>query len=270
MLEIQSHDMNLDQLCDRLFDPPESLDGGEVPKVAGTLRVPSAPRRIGVPPVQPRGKGNLYMECSPVPARSTAISPIKPRSNRAFAAQRRIDSPPQTTRLARYCLPAFLALGLLCLFFAKPEPRPIDRATATVASVHKPKYETVNIEDLRLFWRVLANNPQVTYEERASFVDPDSGTWRFIYLQMQKADGSQVQIELARALAWLEEHKAEVGGTIYLDMPEVGAQGDAQVLAIEPCAALRTGPAAPSPADSSTPPPSASNSPSPASTSPSV
>ena len=47
-----------------------------------------------------------------------------------------------------------------------------------------------------------------------------------------------VSIELLRSLDWLEDHGAYVGGSVYLDMPEMGACGQAEVLAIEPCPPL--------------------------------
>lgn len=60
-------------------------------------------------------------------------------------------------------------------------------------------------------------------------------TWRSIQLAMHKADGSKVSINLLRPLWWLSEADAQVGGTIFLSMPEMGIEGDAEVLEIGPC-----------------------------------
>lgn len=60
-------------------------------------------------------------------------------------------------------------------------------------------------------------------------------TWRSIQLSMYKADGSLVSINLLRPLWWLEEANAREGGTIFLSMPEMGVEGDADVLEIGPC-----------------------------------
>ena len=46
---------------------------------------------------------------------------------------------------------------------------------------------------------------------------------------------------LLRDCAWLEDHHAHVGGTVWLNMPEMGVEGLAEVLAIEPCPPLEEG-----------------------------
>jgi hypothetical protein len=42
-------------------------------------------------------------------------------------------------------------------------------------------------------------------------------------------------------LTWIEESNAEVGATIFLDLPEMGAQGQATILNIEPCPSIKRG-----------------------------
>ncbi len=42
---------------------------------------------------------------------------------------------------------------------------------------------------------------------------------------------------MLRSLDWIEDYGAHVGGSVFLDMPEMGACGLAEVLAIEPCPA---------------------------------
>ena len=46
---------------------------------------------------------------------------------------------------------------------------------------------------------------------------------------------------LLRDCAWLEDNHAYVGGTVWLNMPEMGVEGLAEVLAIEPCPPLEEG-----------------------------
>ena len=46
---------------------------------------------------------------------------------------------------------------------------------------------------------------------------------------------------LLRDCGWLEDHGAHVGGTVWLNMPEMGVEGLAEVLAIEPCPPLEEG-----------------------------
>ncbi len=60
-------------------------------------------------------------------------------------------------------------------------------------------------------------------------------TWRSIHLEIRKTDGSKAKIDLLRPLWWLEEAKAEVGGTLNLSILEMGIEGDAKILKIGPC-----------------------------------
>ncbi len=46
---------------------------------------------------------------------------------------------------------------------------------------------------------------------------------------------------LLRDCGWLEDHHAYVGGTVWLNMPEMGVESLAEVLAIEPCPPLEEG-----------------------------
>jgi prophage maintenance system killer protein len=62
-------------------------------------------------------------------------------------------------------------------------------------------------------------------------------TWRGINLEVSKNDGSMAKVHLLRPLWWLEGAGAKVGGTIALSMPEMGIEGEAKVLAINPCKA---------------------------------
>ncbi len=50
-----------------------------------------------------------------------------------------------------------------------------------------------------------------------------------------------VDVELLRDCAWLEDNHAHVGGTVWLNMPEMGVEGLAEVLAIEPCPPVEEG-----------------------------
>ncbi len=58
---------------------------------------------------------------------------------------------------------------------------------------------------------------------------------------MDKGDGQIVEIGLLRSLDWIEDYGAHVGGTVWLDMKEMEAEGSAEVLAIEPCPPLEEG-----------------------------
>lgn len=60
-------------------------------------------------------------------------------------------------------------------------------------------------------------------------------TWRAIQLEMPDSAGGTLHIHLLRPIWWIEEQGATVGGTIVLDMSEMGAFGKANVLSIGPC-----------------------------------
>ncbi len=58
---------------------------------------------------------------------------------------------------------------------------------------------------------------------------------------MEHKPGRFVDVELIRPLEWIEEEDAAVGEVIWLELPEMHAAGDAEVLAISACPALETG-----------------------------
>jgi hypothetical protein len=58
---------------------------------------------------------------------------------------------------------------------------------------------------------------------------------------MIKPDGKRLDITLLRPLNWISESQADVATTIFLDLPEMGAQGLAQVLNIESCPTIKRG-----------------------------
>jgi hypothetical protein len=58
---------------------------------------------------------------------------------------------------------------------------------------------------------------------------------------MIKSDGKRLNITLLRPLSWISESQADIGTTIFLDLPEMGAQGLAKVLNIEPCPPIKPG-----------------------------
>ncbi|MFN7769727.1 MAG: HYD1 signature containing ADP-ribosyltransferase family protein, partial [Planctomycetaceae bacterium] len=138
------------------------------------------------------------------------------------------------------------------------------------------RYRTKPIGEIRRGEGVLAANPQMDHAVvKASEIDP--ATWRNIRLRMQKPHGGTLDIVLLRPSAWLAEqvdkfeqlarvdsHSTALGhavrsgqdhagvqldsdvghdsGWIHLALPELGAVGPAEVLAIEPCPPLASGP----------------------------
>jgi RHS repeat-associated protein len=103
---------------------------------------------------------------------------------------------------------------------------------------------TVPIETLRVGRRALT---QCTKDlSRLPGDDPtavDPATWRLVRLQTAKPAGSDnlVDVELLRPLAWIEETRAVAGSQIHFELAELGIDGPACVLAIEPCPEIEPG-----------------------------
>ncbi|MDR2706245.1 MAG: HINT domain-containing protein [Planctomycetaceae bacterium] len=98
------------------------------------------------------------------------------------------------------------------------------------------------IQDVQVGERAIGKNPELTDSERATFFpDPKPTTWRKLTLEMIKSDGKRLDITLLRPLNWISESQADIGTTIFLDLPELGAQGFAKVLNIESCPPIKSG-----------------------------
>lgn len=135
-----------------------------------------------------------------------------------------------------------LALGTALIFGGgrqtsslSPAIRPL---SASVASPVPSSPRTKNIQDVRLGDRVAGRNP---IREQVETVTPDPTTWRAIGLRLDNGEGRYMRVELLRSLDWLESVGAEAGQSIWLDMPELGAVGEAVVTHVEPCPRIATG-----------------------------
>jgi len=105
-----------------------------------------------------------------------------------------------------------------------------------------PGVKFAKIQDIQVGERAIGKNPEINEEDRQSFFpDPDPATWRKLTLEMIKSDGSRLDITLLRPLSWVEESSVESGETIYLDLAELGVQGEALVLTLEPCPTIKPG-----------------------------
>lgn len=94
------------------------------------------------------------------------------------------------------------------------------------------------IEDVRLGERIIGRNPN---RSEAEAIEPDQATWRAISLVMHKPGGEGLSIELLRSVEWIEQYEAVAGNTIFIDLHEMGAVGEANVLAISPCPEIKPG-----------------------------
>jgi len=87
---------------------------------------------------------------------------------------------------------------------------------------------------------VLGENPTGQFDESLGR-EVDPATWRKLTLRAPKRDGTYADVVLLRPQWWLDERGATVGGTALIAVPECGIDGNAEVLAIEPCSPLASG-----------------------------
>ncbi len=118
--------------------------------------------------------------------------------------------------------------------------RPLWCWSTVTTSAAEPATRLVAIEQLQVGQRVRADAP--TDELDLQFgTEVVSEDWRKLTLLAPKRDGSTADVVLLRPLTWLNEQQAEVGGTVFISVPECGIDGNAQVLAIEPCPEILPG-----------------------------
>lgn len=99
----------------------------------------------------------------------------------------------------------------------------------------------VPIEDVRVGMRVIARNPEVSSDERARFVAPDRKTCKLVKLELAGDSPDKLIVETIRPTEWLVEHHVAIGNSVYLDMPELGAEGDALVTFVGDCPPIEEG-----------------------------
>jgi len=104
-----------------------------------------------------------------------------------------------------------------------------------------PATELVPIEQIQVGERVLAESP--TAEEDLQFgADIIPSQWRKLTLSAPKRDGTVADVVLLRPLTWLSEQQGQVGGTVFISVPECGIDGNARVLEIKACPEIADGP----------------------------
>jgi len=140
---------------------------------------------------------------------------------------------------------ALIACLLLAMFFfwhAIPGGKTRSASERTVAPVlyqteqtSATKSVTKNIEDLTVWLVIPAYNPEGGETNALNLERPNEATWRKLTFISPKRDGSTSEITLLRPLWWLEEQQAELGGEVWVEVPECGISGWAKLLSIEPC-----------------------------------
>jgi hypothetical protein len=97
------------------------------------------------------------------------------------------------------------------------------------------KLVTKNIEDIQLGQRVVGRNPLRHETQSPSEIDP--ATWRAVRLHMIQ-NGVEYDLAFLRPLSWLKSTSAVVGGSIHMELHEMGLNGPARVVGIDPCPAI--------------------------------
>ena len=123
---------------------------------------------------------------------------------------------------------------------AQGAPASVGVPSGRTETVYVRRLITQPIETIRIGQRVLGTNPN--RDEVEEFEEPDPKTWRTIEVEQIKPSGKRLYATLLRPLAWIEEELDPETNTIELDLPELGAEGEAKVLAIGPCPPIASGP----------------------------
>ena len=110
-------------------------------------------------------------------------------------------------------------------------------AIASVSDVNRQSTlaASMNIEDVRPGQRVVGRNPLRNQTQAPSQIDPT--TWRLFRLEMVQ-DGTFYELAFLRPESWTNGTCYQVRGTIPLVLEEVGLNGEATVVDIEPCPPL--------------------------------
>lgn len=174
----------------------------------------------------------------PLPSRDSS-RPTRCRLSQAEYADK--------VRLWRDWLPTVWLVGCLlvagfCFLMGMPDS-PLRKTTvgAAVAKyVEQPRLRTRDIQDFDVGMRSAGTNPLRHQVETAP--EPDPETSRKLVLRMKKESGRLLLVKLLRSLEWIEAVGAEEGGAFSLDLPEMGAVGDAYVEAVLPCPPIEDGP----------------------------
>ncbi len=107
---------------------------------------------------------------------------------------------------------AFLLIGLaFSAFLVLPpllspstgESRRVETGTSLSSIKATPSLATRPIEQIQVGDRVSARNPEISDEQRSTWVEPNWDQWVQLSLMMPKDDGSELTIELLRPESWV-------------------------------------------------------------------
>jgi len=163
------------------------------------------------------------------------------------ARQTRSAKPPRRRLSLRWPLIGVLLLiagvsGFMGLQTSPEIQQPLNAASASVSpgtvEIDGVRYRP--IETYGLGQRTAGRNP-LRHEVDELLPEPDPATWREIRLRMMKGNGLWLWIELLRPVEWIEAAGAAPGKSLYLDLYEFGAAGEATVTYLGPCPKIESG-----------------------------
>ncbi len=121
-----------------------------------------------------------------------------------------------------------------------PSASPVPAIEVTpVANFESSQIQSTPIEQIRIGERVAARNPLL--EEQARLAPEPDESWRWLSLHLDDDAGKQVDIQLLRPAYWVQQQDAYVGGFVFLELCELGAYGNAQVINIQPAPVIAAG-----------------------------
>ena len=141
--------------------------------------------------------------------------------------------------LATVCLSSWLALGRPT---TQPQPAnaAIQATPPATATTTKPASRVKPISEAQLGERAIGTNP-LREQVDDNLEQPNEATWRKLTLRLPKDNGKWLTVELLRSLEWIADEEAVEGESIFLDVAEMGAFGDADVISIDPCPPIQPG-----------------------------
>ncbi len=164
------------------------------------------------------------------------LSPIAVAPTSRF----RQDEPAWINRVRKSVLVGCMALGTILLIGSTPASwrAALSGQSHPVAAPSVGQAKVYPIEKIQVGDRVRGTNP---IREQVEDVEPDAATWRKLSFQLRKPNGPPLWVDLLRPIEWIEANGADQGKTIFLNLPEMGAVGDADVTYVGPCPPIMAG-----------------------------
>jgi hypothetical protein len=168
-----------------------------------------------------------------------------------------IDETEQSFSLQKWILlPLLLIVTIICGYFALPITKTV--AVSVPKIVVKDQLTTKDIESIQCGDRVLGRNPVLSDEDRKLFGQEPTCETHYEYLfALTKDDGALTYVTLLRPRDWLESFEgsesilefeaqtdtgeSEGGICVWLDIPEMGTVGWAQLLSINEDFEIKSG-----------------------------